>query len=108
MAVGGLALAANTSGQQNMAIGAEALAHNISSFNLAIGFRVGFMNTTGTNLTGIGAAALRNNTIGSDNTPLVPKRFLATPTPTETRLSAHNRSLTTMPLVTWLSAIKPS
>jgi len=70
VAVGGLALAANTSGQQNMAIGAEALAHNIASFNLAIGFRVGFMNTTGTNLTGIGAAALRNNTIGSDNTAI--------------------------------------
>jgi hypothetical protein len=70
VAIGGLALAANTGGQQNMAIGAEALAHNISSFNLAIGFRVGFMNTTGTNLTGIGAAALRNNTTGNDNTAI--------------------------------------
>ncbi len=28
------------------------------------------MNTTGTNLTGIGAAALRNNTTGSDNTAI--------------------------------------
>jgi len=70
VAIGGLALAANTNGQQNMAIGAEALAHNIASFNLAIGFRVGFMNTSGTNLTGIGAAALRNNTTGDDNTAI--------------------------------------
>ena len=70
VAIGGLALADNVAGQQNMAIGAEALAHNIASFNLAIGFRVGFMNTTGTNLTGIGAAALRNNTTGSDNTAI--------------------------------------
>jgi len=29
-----------------------------------------FVNTTGTNLTGIGAAALRNNTTGSDNTAI--------------------------------------
>jgi hypothetical protein len=70
VAIGGLALADNVAGQQNMAIGAEALAHNIASFNLAIGFRVGFMNTTGGNLTGIGAAALRNNSTGSDNTAI--------------------------------------
>src|SRR6476646_10644022 len=53
VAIGGLALAASTTGQQNMAIGAEALAHSNASFNLAIGFRVGFMNTTGNHLTGI-------------------------------------------------------
>jgi len=43
-----------------------------------------FVNTTGTNLTGIGAAALRNNTTGSDNTAIGTQAFLATPTPTET------------------------
>ena len=37
---------------------------------MAIGFRVGFMNTTGNHLTGIGAAAMRNNTTASDNTAI--------------------------------------
>jgi uncharacterized coiled-coil protein SlyX len=37
---------------------------------LAIGFRVGFMNTTGNHLTGIGAAALRNNTTAGFNTAI--------------------------------------
>ena len=53
-----------------MAIGTEALNQNNANFNLAIGFRVGFMNTTGNHLTGIGAAALRNNTTASDNTAI--------------------------------------
>ncbi len=47
VAIGGGALPSNTTGQQNMAIGTEALNNNNGNFNLAIGFRVGFMNTTG-------------------------------------------------------------
>jgi trimeric autotransporter adhesin len=70
VAVGSFALASNTTGDFNMAIGTEALRDNNANFNLAIGFRVGFMNTTGNHLTGIGAAALRNNTTGSDNTAI--------------------------------------
>jgi hypothetical protein len=70
VAIGEAALANNTTGFQNMAIGAEALTNNNANFNLAIGFRVGFMNTTGDHLTGIGAAALRNNTTGSFNTAI--------------------------------------
>ena len=70
MAIGEAALANNTTGFQNMAIGAEALRDNNANFNLAIGFRVLFMNTTGSRLTGIGAAALRNNTTASDNTAI--------------------------------------
>ena len=54
VAVGAGALASNTYGNFNMANGAEALTHNIADFNLAIGFRVSFMNTLGTHLTGIG------------------------------------------------------
>jgi hypothetical protein len=70
VAVGSGALASNTTGDFNMAIGTQALTNNNASFNLAIGFRVGFMNTTGRHLTGIGAAALRNNTTGSFNTAI--------------------------------------
>ena len=70
VAVGEAALANNTTGNFNMAIGTEALRDNNANFNLAIGFRVGFMNTTGNHLTGVGAAALRNNTIGTFNTAI--------------------------------------
>jgi len=69
-AVGTRALEHNTTGKFNMAIGTEALNQNNANFNLAIGFRVGFMNTTGNHLTGIGAAALRNNTTGGFNTAI--------------------------------------
>jgi hypothetical protein len=68
--IGSGALASNTTGNFNMAIGTEALTNNNANFNLAIGFRVGFMNTTGKHLTGIGAAALRNNTTGDFNTAI--------------------------------------
>jgi trimeric autotransporter adhesin len=70
VAVGEAALANNTTGNFNMAIGTEALRDNNANFNLAIGFRVGFMNTTGNHLTGVGAAALRNNTTGNKNTAI--------------------------------------
>jgi len=68
VAVGSGALRSNTTGAYNMAIGAEALRANNANFNLAIGFRVGFMNTTGTHLTGIGANALFSNTTAGFNT----------------------------------------
>jgi trimeric autotransporter adhesin len=68
VAVGSGALRSNTTGGYNMAIGAEALRANNANFNLAIGFRVGFMNTTGTHLTGIGANALFSNTTAGFNT----------------------------------------
>ena len=70
VAVGSGALRSNTTGDFNMAIGAEALAQNNANFNLAIGFRVGYLNTTGRHLTGIGAAAMRNNTTASFNTAI--------------------------------------
>ena len=70
VAVGSGALASNITGSFNMAIGTEALTNNNANFNLAIGFRVGFMNTTGNHLTGIGAAALRNNTTAGFNTAI--------------------------------------
>src|SRR6266496_1453896 len=70
VAIGSGALANNVIGNFNMAIGTEALLNNTANFNLAIGFRVGFMNTTGSHLTGIGAAALRNNTTGGFNTAI--------------------------------------
>ncbi len=70
VAIGSGALQSNIGGDFNMAIGAEALSQNNANFNLAIGFRVGFMNTTGKHLTGIGAAAMRNNTTGDFNTAI--------------------------------------
>jgi len=70
VAIGAFALANNTTGNFNMAIGTEALRDNNANFNLAIGFRVGFLNTTGKHLTGIGAAAMRNNTTGDFNTAI--------------------------------------
>jgi hypothetical protein len=70
VAVGNSALGNNTTGFQNMAIGAEALLNNISgNFNMGIGFRSLFMNT-GSRNSGVGAAALRNNTTASDNTAI--------------------------------------
>ena len=70
VAIGGGALLSNTTGQQNMAVGAEALNHNITgNFNMAIGFRTLFMNP-GSRNSGVGAAALRNNTTASDNTAI--------------------------------------
>jgi hypothetical protein len=70
VAVGNSALGNNTTGFQNMAIGAEALLNNISgNFNMGIGFRALFMNT-GSRNSGVGAAALRNNTTASDNTAI--------------------------------------
>jgi hypothetical protein len=70
VAIGSGALRSNTAGAFNMAIGTEALRDNTADFNLAIGFRVGFTNTTGRHLTGIGAAALQFNTIGNFNTAI--------------------------------------
>jgi hypothetical protein len=63
--IGSSALASNTTGNFNMAIGTDALTNSTANYNLAIGFRVGFMNTTGNHLTGIGAGALFSNTTAS-------------------------------------------
>ena len=65
MAIGSSALASNTTGSFNMAVGTDALTKSTANYNLAIGFRVGFMNTTGNHLTGIGAGALFSNTTAS-------------------------------------------
>ncbi len=68
VAVGSGALASNRTGNFNMAIGTEALTNNNANLNVAIGFRVGYMNTRGHHLTGVGAGALRDNTSGTHNT----------------------------------------
>jgi hypothetical protein len=65
VAIGSSALASNTTGSFNMAVGTDALTKSTANYNLAIGFRVGFMNTTGNHLTGIGAGALFSNTTAS-------------------------------------------
>ena len=75
---------------------------NNANFNLAIGFRVLFLNTTGRQLTGIarctlrnnttadyntaiGADALRENTTGENNTAIGAMRSVATPPAERTR-----------------------
>ena len=70
VAIGRSTLQSNVSGNFNMAIGTEALRDSTANYNLAIGFRVGFVNTTGRHLTGIGAGALLSNTTGSFNTAI--------------------------------------
>jgi hypothetical protein len=70
VALGSGTLASNTTGNFNMAIGTDALTKNTANFNLAIGFRVGFVNTTGNHLTGIGAGALFSNTTASFSTAI--------------------------------------
>ena len=65
MGIGSGTLALNTSGSFNMATGTDALSNNTANANLAIGFRVLYLNTTGHNLTGIGANALYSNTTAS-------------------------------------------
>jgi hypothetical protein len=53
VSIGSGALASNTTSSFNMAIGTDVLTDNTANFDLAIGFRVGFMNTTGNHLTGM-------------------------------------------------------
>jgi hypothetical protein len=68
-AVGSLALENNTTGQINTAIGEEALNANIQGvYNTASGFRALAQNTIGSGNTADGAAALFSNTRGENNT----------------------------------------
>jgi trimeric autotransporter adhesin len=62
MALGQGALAANTGGSSNTAMGFQALNHNTTvSGNTAVGFQALFSNTTGNRNTAIGNSALFNN-----------------------------------------------
>jgi hypothetical protein len=68
-AVGGSALAANTTGAFNTAVGLSALAANLGgSYNTAVGRTALTTNTSGTENTGIGANALQTNLSGNYNT----------------------------------------
>jgi hypothetical protein len=62
------ALQSLTSGQDNTAIGFQALYHNNGSYNTAEGFRALFSNTSGTQNTANGVNALISNTTGNYNT----------------------------------------
>jgi trimeric autotransporter adhesin len=93
VAIGSGALRSNITGAFNMAIGTEALRDNTANFNLAIGYRVGFTNTTGRHLTGIGAAALQFNTIGNFNTA-VGAAALQNNTVTEFNVAVGDSALT--------------
>jgi trimeric autotransporter adhesin len=81
-AIGSKALLSNTSGQRNVAVGFETLRNNSAipsmpssippfiatgSYNVAIGYRVLFKNSTGYSNIGVGDGALNANTIGKGN-----------------------------------------
>jgi len=70
-AVGGSALAANTTGDNNTASGVSALLSNTTgSNNTASGYQALVFNTTGNFNTASGVSALAANTTGSSNTAL--------------------------------------
>ena len=71
-AVGWSALSLNTTGDNNTAIGSNAMRNSSGSNvndNTAVGISV-LESTTGENNTGIGSVALRNNTTGNGNTAI--------------------------------------
>ena len=71
VAVGKLALNANTTGQYNTAVGYEALYTNTTGQrNTAVGWLALASNTTGSWSTAVGFTALRYNTIGVYNTAI--------------------------------------
>ena len=67
---GNLALANNSTGINNTAVGYAALQLNDGSNNSACGFNALSNNTTGVNNTAIGSGALSSNTTGSNNTAI--------------------------------------
>jgi len=68
-AVGGSALAVNTTGAANVAVGYQALdANTTGDTNTAVGKAAMTTNTTGSRNTGIGLASLNANTTGSEGT----------------------------------------
>ena len=69
-AFGNGALASNTAGLNNTAIGNVALNLNTGSYNTAIGSQVLPKNTTGTNNTAMGYGALYNNVSGTSNSAI--------------------------------------
>jgi len=71
VAMGGSALASNTTGAFNVAIGNQALNKNTTANNnVAIGLSASLNNTIGTTNVAVGRSALLNNTTGSSNTGL--------------------------------------
>jgi trimeric autotransporter adhesin len=67
-AAGAGALASNTTGFANTAVGSTALFNNTGYNNTAVGSGALYFNTTGSDNTATGFEALFNNTTGSDNT----------------------------------------
>jgi hypothetical protein len=67
--VGAISLYANTSGEQNVAVGREAARRNTTgNYNTAVGFQSFSNNTTGSNSTALGYNALGVATTGTVNT----------------------------------------
>jgi hypothetical protein len=67
-ALGDGALASNTTGAENTAVGFAALSSNNANENTAIGFHALGSNSTGNDNTATGSRALLNNSTGADNT----------------------------------------
>ena len=67
MGIGGGCLRNNIVGNNNTAIGFQAMSANTASGNSAIGYQALFQNTTGTDNNALGFQALFNNTTGTFN-----------------------------------------
>lgn len=71
MAIGQIAMQANTIGHRNIAVGGGALSENVSgNFNACIGDATMILNTTGSFNTAVGPLALHTNTSGDYNTAI--------------------------------------
>ncbi|MEO8234787.1 MAG: hypothetical protein ABI549_05180 [Flavobacterium sp.] len=57
-------------GNQNTALGYQSLFNSLSSYNTAIGFRTLYSNTNGTGNTAVGINAMRDGITGSNNTAI--------------------------------------
>ena len=69
-AVGASALATNSTGGQDTAIGYQALTTSNGDYNTAVGYQAAQNTTTGSDLTAVGRTALQNNTTGASNTAI--------------------------------------
>lgn len=80
VAIGGSALLQNSGGSSNTAVGSQALLNDYASDNTALGFNAMMENTLGASNTAAGVSALFNNTSGSYNVAIGQQALLANTT----------------------------
>jgi hypothetical protein len=91
VAVGYLAMNADTSSSQNTAVGWSALTANTTgASNTAIGYSSLLDNTTGVSNTAVGASSLVANTVGTENTAVGRNALIANTTGTDNTGIGYN------------------